>query len=1759
MNIFKLAPEAVFIDLEVNAEGSIAVAGILSRRMQKEFRGRAVEQAFTDLNRDLPDGAVVCGHNLLEHDLPILADRIPGLRKIQTAPALDSLFLSPLAFPKKPYHALVKNKTLKSQTNRPLSDCEASATVLSDVIDIFSKIAEEDPNKLCFLASCLVRGGLPSQRGRGVEFLLSHFGLSPLRFDSEDTFSTLSELCGETVCPTHLREVWEAAGEDNALRVSLAYVVAWLPVAGSDSILPAWVSRRFPAVSECVRKLRRSACTDGDCPYCAKTHNPTAQLQRWFGFKGYRPVPALPGNPDQSLQKALVRAGMNGESLLGILPTGGGKSLCFQLPAFYRYSTTGALTIVISPLQALMKDQVENLIERAGIYSTAALYGLLTLAERRVLLENIAMGSIGLLYVSPEQLRNSSFRRAIANRHVECWVYDEAHCLSKWGHDFRPDYLYVGRFIRELTEEQGAPVPSICCVTATAKKDVQEEIRKHIKDSLGLDLKIFDGGAERSNLSYLVEEAKGTAKEDRIHEILSERIGFPEGNGTAVIFCATHRSTQSVAEDLQRRGWAAEAFHAGLDNDTKKKVFDNFMEDRTRVIAATNAFGMGVDKPDIRVVIHAETPGSLENYLQEAGRAGRDGEEAECIILFDQKDMEKQFRLSGYSRLHMDEVQEIWRAIYKADRKKTGEVVLTAQEIHRSTSNSKDDDSFSATKINTAVAVLERQGFLERNENRPIVFQGRVLVRDEEEGMKRIEALRLPASTKALWKAYLRIFINLEGSDAFGLDVFAEDPLTDEAIRQYEAGTRKHIRPYRFVVNVLNEMATPAAGLLKKGILFSAWIKAGQRANASADLRRLVEAEEAFLNLLREREPDAEGWVPGHIASINQTLSKQKFNCTTDMLVRFLRQWEQDPRELHNRPPNLEIRQTSQRIFHIRLLRTWQEVADAMRCRHQHLTVLIDLLLKKAKGAESEVLVDFSEHDVLEAFDQDLSLRADPSPNPGNALLSLLTFAHHAKLLDLKNGKALITSAMTLRLNPAKTDRKRIAGFTKGDFAPLSIFYEERILQIHVMAEYARTATRKVAAHIAMIADYFRLAKAEFAQRYLREDQELYRRATGIESFRAIVDDLGNPEQQAIVAATETGNRIVLAGPGSGKTRVITHRCAYLLRVLRLRPENILVLCFNRNACLELRRRIYRLAEEDAYGVIISTYHGLALRLLGRSLADISQRHGDHAIDFKEMLREATQWLRGETSVVGADPDNLREAILGDIRHILIDEYQDIDEDEYAFIRALSGADLEQDRKRPTLMAVGDDDQSIYGFKGANVTFIRRFREDYNAREHQLLENYRSSAHIIAASNQLIASNRDRMKADRPIRIDGRRKRDPAGGRWENLDPVIRGRVHRVQVDDAVHQSLAALHEIERLRDRDPEVDWQEFAILARRRNELMSIRALLEEAGLPFHFDATGNDFPPLYRIRQIAKWFRYLEEHVDEEWNASVLRARLIEELGDPIDTWSRLLDEIAREYNGLYGSRVLPVPEIRAFFFDALAERRRQRTPGPGIRLLTVHRAKGLEFTHVFLLDGAWADNSKTARSRETEEDRRVYYVGMTRARKTLTLFERTDLRSRFPREIETTGVVIRKAPHLVPKPGDSWMNKHFELLTPDHLYLSFAGRRPARDSIHRRLAALRDGDTLFPQQRNDQVLLCDREGFAVARLSKRGMEVWLPRLGQIQTVRILAMIERRKSDGDQSFNIGNGVERWEIPLCEVVLDAFTTDNPIDTREADGKLPR
>ena len=258
-------------------------------------------------------------------------------------------------------------------------------------------------------------------------------------------------------------------------------LLAWLSVSGGNSVMPPWVRHQFPEAGHLVRRLRDTACHDPGCEWCRERHDARSELARWFGFNDFRPEPA--DEDGRPMQQSIVEAAMAGEHVLGILPTGAGKSVCYQVPALSRYDKTGALTVVISPLVALMADQIKGL-ESRGIVSCVTINGLLSMPERADALDRVRLGDAGILIISPEQLRSVSVRRVLGQREIGAWVMDEAHCLSQWGHDFRPDYRYVGRFIRERSGED--PTPPVLALTATAKPDVMAEIVDYFRRELGI-------------------------------------------------------------------------------------------------------------------------------------------------------------------------------------------------------------------------------------------------------------------------------------------------------------------------------------------------------------------------------------------------------------------------------------------------------------------------------------------------------------------------------------------------------------------------------------------------------------------------------------------------------------------------------------------------------------------------------------------------------------------------------------------------------------------------------------------------------------------------------------------------------------------------------------------------------------------------------------------------------------------------------------------------------------------------------------------------------------------------------------------------------------------------------------------------------------------------------------------------------------------------------------------------------------------------
>lgn len=332
-------------------------------------------------------------------------------------------------------------------------------------------------------------------------------------------------------------------------------------------------------------------------------------LEKYFNFSEFR-----------SGQKEIVESIISGKDVVALMPTGGGKSLCYQLPAVL----SDKVTIIVSPLIALMKDQVDSLIAR-GISATF-INSSIDQDEMKKRINEIQKGKTKILYIAPERFANQTFRNLIAKLDIFLFAVDEAHCVSEWGHDFRPDYLEIKEHIDALSSR-----PVIAAFTATATPEVKDDIIER----LGLqNPHVFVRGFDRPNLKFFVEN--NLKEKQRGAEIL--RI-IDSLDGSGIVYSLTRKNAEFIARFLSENGISATAYHAGLSAEKRIAIQDDFMENKFKVIVATIAFGMGVDKADIRYVIHAGMPGSLEGYYQEAGRAGRDGEAAYCILLHAKKDV----------------------------------------------------------------------------------------------------------------------------------------------------------------------------------------------------------------------------------------------------------------------------------------------------------------------------------------------------------------------------------------------------------------------------------------------------------------------------------------------------------------------------------------------------------------------------------------------------------------------------------------------------------------------------------------------------------------------------------------------------------------------------------------------------------------------------------------------------------------------------------------------------------------------------------------------------------------------------------------------------------------------------------------------------------------------------------------------------------------------------------------------------------------
>ena len=365
---------------------------------------------------------------------------------------------------------------------------------------------------------------------------------------------------------------------------------------------------------------------------------PSRVLKEIFGFDSFRPG-----------QEEAIRAVLEGRDTLAVMPTGGGKSLCYQVPALMQES----LTVIVSPLISLMKDQVDSLIQ-SSVASAATLHSGLSPEERWEVERRVRTGEIRMLYVAPERLRSLEFVLSLRRAGVGLFVVDEAHCISEWGHDFRPDYLFLPRAVRDLGS------PPVLALTATATPRVREDILRSLKMR---SPEVVVTSFNRPNLTYRVLPAK--EKKDKLPLILDVvRNAAPPG----IVYATTRKECEELAAHLRRSGVDAAAYHAGMGPAERSDVQERFMTDELSVVVATIAFGMGVDKPNVRFVVHSSVPGSLPAYMQESGRAGRDGETSECVVLYRGADLGRRKRLVTLGTAGEEDVGSLFHSLAGLER-----------------------------------------------------------------------------------------------------------------------------------------------------------------------------------------------------------------------------------------------------------------------------------------------------------------------------------------------------------------------------------------------------------------------------------------------------------------------------------------------------------------------------------------------------------------------------------------------------------------------------------------------------------------------------------------------------------------------------------------------------------------------------------------------------------------------------------------------------------------------------------------------------------------------------------------------------------------------------------------------------------------------------------------------------------------------------------------------------------------------------------
>lgn len=1426
--------------------------------------------------------------------------------EVQRWQLVDTLYVSPLLFPERPYHHLLKDdKLMNEQMNNPVNDCEKACDLLMDEIAKWKAL----PDAHRFIYATLLRD-VPEFAG----FLAM----------------VDAEVCDETTLVEHIHTAYDGricrhadlAAIIEQQPVELAFALALISTTERNSITPPWVLHNYPNVENVVHRLRHTRCAEG-CDYCRTYLDAHYNLKYFFGYDQFR---TYEGEP---LQENAVKAAVDSKSLLAIFPTGGGKSLTFQLPALMEARSVHGITVVISPLQSLMKDQVDNLAER-GFTDAVTINGLLDPISRSLAIERVQSGDASLLYIAPEMLRSKTIEKILMARHVVRFVVDEAHCFSSWGQDFRVDYLYIGKFISEYQKRKQLqrPIP-VSCFTATAKQKVVQDICDYFKQTLNLDLQLFASSASRTNLRYSVIHAE--TDEDKYMKLRSL---IAESDCPTIVYVSRTKRTKMLAEKLTRDGYKALPFNGRMDSDEKIANQEAFMSDNVRIIVATSAFGMGVDKSDVGLVVHYDISDSLENYVQEAGRAGRNPHlQAKCFVLYNDNDLDKHFILLNQTKLSISEIQQVWKAVKDMTRQRM-QTCCSALEIARKAGW---DDSVTdiETRVRTAIAALEQAGYLERGNNVPHVYATGITVKSMDEARKRI--------TSSL------LFHNEEVEKAVRIIKSLISQKHIAKAQDAEAESRVD-----YLADILgltkSEVVSAVERMRQEGIL-------ADTKDVSAYLNDTGESENRSRLLLR-RFTRLERYILDHITDgalrisckqLNDDAQKNGITTATEKDIRTLLYFltvKGYTRKKEDAAHNIELTRQAD----------MQSTIKRFEKRLNICTFAVEWLYRQAQNTTLEESkkngVQFSVVELL----NDLKAQGQTFFESLDDLQledveESLLYLSKIGALKLEGGFLVLYNAMNIRR--LKDNKLR---YKQEDYRMLNEFYRQKIQQVHIVGEYANLMVRDYDAALQYVHDYFQMDYKAFVQKYFKGERvEQIERNITSKKYEQLFNQLSKKQMQ-IISDKESRVIVVAAGPGSGKTRVLVHKLASLLLLEDVKHEQLLMLTFSRAAATEFKQRLMGLIGNAAHFVEIKTFHSYAFDLLGR-IGNLE--------DAKDVVGRAARMIsEGEV-----EPNRIGKTVL------VVDEAQDMSSEEFALVRALMSVNEEM-----RVIAVGDDDQNIYEFRGSDSNYMRQLLADDKSTFVEMTENYRSTQHVVAFANAFVKGIHNRMKQT----------------------PILSMSKDEGTVVVTHHASHIMFQRVvsDLLRQRNSGT----ISVLTHTNEEAVILVALLRKHGLRSKLIQSMDGFR-FWNMAEVRLFLKYIERDThtpivtDEVWNEAKRKTFQAYATSSSLPYLKRCIELFEKINKAKY------LTDFKELVFESTTEDFCD-TSDADVVVSTIHKSKGCEFDDVYML--------VSQPQHVTDSEMRRYYVGMTRARKRLFIYTNSTLFDRLPADIHQ----VDQTPYVFP---------------------------------------------------------------------------------------------------------------------------------------------